>query len=192
MQEPVTKQLQIGDHPRCAGRDFHESHVHWQDFSDWEITAPTAQLDEVAIHNERFFKRRFGFQVPLEQRQEAIKLKNCLDLTDREITRLKKSGLLTLRKGMPACLYADRNVFALGLYFAGMATLIFLMAALVVHASDLAAMHKLIGMLLVGVIPAPLFWFSSMISFYPLRIMRQRGIKLGQKWVLSDLGHHPF
>ena len=53
-------------------------------------------------------------------------------------------------------------------------------------------MNKLIGMLLVGIIPAPLFWFSSMISFHPLRIMRQRGIKAGQKWVLRDFagGEH--
>ncbi len=186
MQERPVNQVQVGDHLRCAGHDYHESHVHWRNISQWELTASKSQLDEVAIQNERFFKRRFGFSAPLEQRQDTIKLKNLLDLTDREVTALKKSGLLTLRKGMPTCLCADRFVFAIGYYFAGMATIIFLMAALAIHASDLVAMHKLMGVLLVGVIPAPLFWFSSMISFYPLRLMRQRGIPAGQKWILRN------
>lgn len=56
--------------------------------------------DHNAIDDERVFIHRFGFDWPRSDRIGLIALKHRLDLTDREIRLLKRTGNLKRRQGM--------------------------------------------------------------------------------------------
>lgn len=181
MQNQPPNQYLLGWNQRNASRDYKETHNYQHDIKHWELTASMQELDEHAIQSEKFFRRRFGFDAPLEQRRDVIDLKNHLDLTDLEISVLKKAGLLTVCKGKRTSLCADRVVFAMGVYF--LATIIVVFGACVL---GLLTSGQWGWKQVVGLAFAVMLWFSSSISFHPLRIMKQRGIRLGQKWVLRE------
>ncbi|XZG69051.1 hypothetical protein ACTSKR_10340 [Chitinibacteraceae bacterium HSL-7] len=190
MQNQPPNQYLLGQNQRNASRDYKETHNYQHDIKHWELTASMQELDERAIQSEKFFRRRFGFDAPLEQRRDVIDLKNHLDLTDLEISVLKKAGLLTICKGKRTSLCADRVVFAMGVYFLATAIVVFGTCSLAILNSGPWGWKQVIGLSVVGLAFAVMLWFSSSISFHPLRIMQQRGIRLGQKWVLRE--HRPL
>ena len=55
--------------------------------------------DQLAICDEQVFRKRFGFVVNRQQREQIISLKHEADLTDKEIKILRSSGSLAFRKG---------------------------------------------------------------------------------------------
>lgn len=176
--------LQFGRNNRYARRDFIEN--HWHDIGAWEATATAAQRDHRAIDDERYFKRRFGFDAPLEQRRDTVEVKKRLDLTDLEISKLKKSGLLTLRKGKPTSLCADRCVWLMGwVFLLGMlATLGASMLSIAL--ANLPPLRQFAGMATGALMLFGALWGIASISFEPLQIIRARGIGLGQTWRLDS------
>jgi len=55
--------------------------------------------DQLAICDEQVFRKRFGFVVNRQQREQIISLKHEADLTDKEIKILRSSGSLAFQKG---------------------------------------------------------------------------------------------
>lgn len=177
---------QWGTENRHAARDYHEEVNHWASISDWELLASQKVLDEHAVQNENQFLRRFGFSLPREQRQDVIDVKQFHDLTDIEIMRLKRSGMLSVCKGKPTCLYADRPSFVLGVVYVLMcAALLAFFTVGVVNGSIPVSQQLLVLAILVSMAMLVLYGGWQM-SFRPLKILQQRGIKLGEKWILRD------
>ena len=78
--------------------------------------ASTDELDRQALGSEQFFRRRFRFDAPREQRQQVIEIKQLIDFTDREIRALGNTGALQINKAKAATLKADRFLFCWGLF----------------------------------------------------------------------------
>ncbi|WP_448670419.1 hypothetical protein [Pseudoxanthomonas mexicana] len=55
--------------------------------------------DQLAMCDEQAFRKRFGFLVNRQQREQIITLKHEADLTDKEIRILRSSGSLAFKKG---------------------------------------------------------------------------------------------
>lgn len=88
-----------GAEARVAGANYFEF-GHSMSSSRFLETAPTDQLDELSVENERLFSRRFGADVPREARAGVIAIKSARGFVDSEVRWLLRSGLLkTTRKG---------------------------------------------------------------------------------------------
>ncbi len=182
MQPTGNVQVQNGEFPRCAGRDYLETHYHWSTTNHWELTASAKELNDCALQNEKYFKRRFGFDAPREQRCDVLDLKAHLDLTDREVSRLKAAGALTARKGKTTCLCVDMTLFLFG---AICLTIVLFWGSILGSAlllSGLPPIKQLLGLTFVGGVSLPLIWAASSISILPLTIVRSRGLRIGEKW----------
>lgn len=180
----VPDQLQVGIKNRNAGRDYNDHSIYVPNFKYWQLTASRRERDKLAIENETYFKFRFKYDAPFQQRKHTISLKRKLDLTDLEIINLKKSGLLTLCKGQPTALSAERSAFGIGIFYLLIAA--FLFGLLTTSAGRVSTTAQLLGFSGVTVMFFTLLWLSFRISFHPLHILKKRGISLGQKWFLND------
>lgn len=187
---PTVCQVQVGASPRSAGRDYKETHHHYSSITYWELTASAKDLNELAIQNEKNFRRRFGFDLPMEQRRDIIDLKIYWDLTDREVSRLKTGGVLRVAKGKDTCLCADQLLVAYGVFCLSLGLIWGTVYGSGFLMSDMLPLKQLLGLVVIGCFTIPMILASSAISIWPLRIIRQRGLRLGQKWVLRE--HVPF
>lgn len=177
---------QLGAENRRAERDYFEEVNHWGGFESWELLASQKKLDDYAVQNEKLFHRRFGFSLPREQRQDVIDVKQFHDLTDIEVMSLRKSRMLSVCKGKPTCLYADRPSFVVGVVYVLMcaALLAFFMVS-VVNGSIPVSQQMLVLAILLSMATL-VFYGGWQMSFQPLKILQQRGIKLGEKWMLRE------
>lgn len=185
-EQPNIVQVQVGNSPRSAARDYVETHIHWSMTKHWELTASVEELNECALKNEKFFNRRFGFEAASEQRRDIIALKCHLDLTDRDVSRLKAAGALTIGKGKLTALCADKLLIAFGVFCLSASLIWGTVFGSGLLFSDLPPLKKLLGLTVVGSLIIPLIWASSALSIWPLLIIRQRGFKIGQKWALRE------
>lgn len=185
-EQPSIVQFQVGNSPRSAARDYRETHIHWSMTKHWELTASGEELNDCALKNEKFFRRRFGFEAAMEQRRDVIALKCHLDLTDSEVTRLKAAGVLTLGKGKLTTLCADKLLVAFGVFCLSVSLIWGTVFGSGLLLSDLPPIKQLLGLTVIGSLIVPLIWASSALSIWPLLIIRQRGLKIGQKWTLRE------
>jgi hypothetical protein len=185
-EQPNIVQVQVGNSPRSAARDYRETHIHWSMTKHWELTASGEELNDCALKNENFFKRRFGFEAAREQRRDIIALKCHLDLTDRDVSRLKVAGALTIGKGKLTTLCADRLLVAFGVFCLSVSLIWGTVLGAGLLFSDLPPIKQLLGLTVIGSLTFPLIWASSALSVWPLLIIRRRGLQLGQKWVLRE------
>lgn len=188
MHSPTPSQLTVGIGHRTAGHDYHE-HQHQHFTGDPKCLLEMASMDELdrrALNNEVFFKRRFGFSAPAEQRGQLLALKRQWDLTDLELRHLRRAGLLRLRKGEPAALIADRLLFGYGCFLLITPIIygLMLMAMLFFPTVHYTLQQEVI---LTSAVAGSgvLLWLTHFSSFLPIRILRQRGFKLGEKFVLQ-------
>lgn len=89
-------QLNLGAQSRNSARDYVEVSVP-DSVKTFLMVTPTAQLDKIAIDNERMFEARYGFRAGKGVRKQVIVLQHQYDLTDAEVMSLRKSGQLTIR-----------------------------------------------------------------------------------------------
>ncbi len=177
-------QFQIGHTPRCAARDYKETHHHWSIIRQREITGNAKELNDWAIENEEFFIHRFGFDTPMEQRRDIFELKVHLDLTDREIARLKTAGALTVGKGKTTCLCVDRALAAFGAVSLSIGLIASTLLGSALLLAGLPPIKQLFGLTLISGFFIPFIWAASAISIQPILILNSRGIRLGQRWYL--------
>lgn len=184
-QKPL--QFIVGHNNRTAGEGFHEhQHIYYPDPKHWLEWAPMEKQDQHAIENERFFKRRFDFAPPEEQRRHVIAIKKRFDFTDLEITNLKKSGLLTASKGKPTSLRADPWAYWLGVFQIVVFSGFMMLYALIFNFSNLPTWPKLAGVVLFTALALGVAALYHRTSIKPIRTLKQRGFKLGDRFVLQD------
>jgi len=182
--DSVPFQLNVATDQRNAGRDYNEHHYHTDPGAFLEM-ASVDELDRKAINNEIFFRRRFGFTLPVEQRKQLIALKQLWDFTDRELMQLKRAGLLRLRKGQPASLRAPRTLFAYGCFIIGVSAFYCLLCLILILVVKMhLTWHQQVTQVAVLITSIAFLALGDSCSFGPLRILRQRGFKLGQKFIL--------
>lgn len=148
------------------------------------MTGNAKELNDLAIENEEFFIQRFGFDTPMEQRRDIIDLKVHLDLTDREIARLKTAGALTAGKGKATCLCANRALAVFGAVFLSIGLITGTLFGSALLLSGLPPIKQVFGLTLIYGLSIPLIWAASAISIRPILILHSRGIGLGQRWYL--------
>lgn len=173
-------QIVIGNKNRFAAGNYNENFPSGSN--------PHSRLnnqDERAIWDEEAFIDRFGFDAPLEQRRDVILIQRTLDFTSREISKLKKSGCMVLGKGKETSLCASRLIYGMGhvflLFSVSLGFLSYLTLLAVCRTKNYQSMAE--ALMLFSVILLML-WFSSQASFEPVGMLRKRGLKLGQSWIL--------
>jgi hypothetical protein len=117
MSEEVTSitQLNLGEHSRNAGRDYHENRIP-DSIKVYLATKSAAKLDEEAIDNERLFYYRFRMDVPTAVRRSIIDIKNRFGFTDHECRWLRRSGQLRVTR-TEAKLRPDRLMPVVGWFY---------------------------------------------------------------------------
>lgn len=172
-------QIAFGGKNRFAARDYYE-----HPSSGDTLLSPMAVRNQRAIWDDNVFHDRFGFDAPTEQRQDVIDLQCYWDLTNKEITALYTAGCLTLGKGAPTGLSARISAYAWGHIFLVSAILCVALVSLRLPTfSANTPTSMFLGLSLYG-IAVLMLWFASRIGFEPAGILRKRGLKLGQHWIL--------
>ena len=192
MEDTWLGQTIKGQQHRIAGNDYIENNVvHLPTLEQWLAWAPMAEQDKVCANNETLFKRRFGFDVPKQQRRHAVAVKNWFDFTDWEIRELKRSRLFTLVKGKPTSLCADVRLFWLTVIEVIFHTLVFGGLALLINFQVSEPFPRFVGVMFFLSIYFLLLTMHHKLSIKPLMILRQRGIKLGESYIfVDDNGNH--
>lgn len=182
------KQVISGDSVRNAGNDYIENTTN-NVFNDgsWRCRTPMCELNRSAIENEFYFIERFGFDAPESVRRQIIALKELFDFTDLHIKILKRSGALTIKKGQPVSLHSDWiGVIA--------SFLLVILSALVVFTYSIIAAVQGSNLIFQAV------FIASLVSVYilfcrdlhrltikPAKILRENGIKFGDKFTLEEM-----
>lgn len=96
--EPQGKviQLNLGSHARNSGGHYVEVSVP-DSVKTFLTVTPSAQLDKMALDNERMFEARYGFRAGQAVRKQVIAMQQQYDLTDSEVATLRKAGQLSIR-----------------------------------------------------------------------------------------------
>lgn len=159
----------------------------WHHLSEKELLAvtPVEHQNQVALDNERFFKRRFGFIRPREQREHVIALKDQLDFTDDEIRNLESSKVFKCEKGKNAVVKADRAPYYMGIAMIALLCYQFLPVFALFFFAKLP-----VTKLLLGAVCCLAFWgipayFCHKLSIRPIRTLQQRGLKLGDTLIFN-------
>jgi hypothetical protein len=99
---------------------------------------------------------------------------------------LKAAGALTLGKGKLTTLCADKLLVAFGVFCLSAGLIWGTVFGSALLLSDIPPIKQLLGLTVIGSLTIPLAWASAALSIWPLLIIRQRGLKIGQKWTLRE------
>ena len=171
---PPVSQTILSTDNRVAGRDYIE-HKSNPDIRLLLATEPKESLDQMALKNERFFAKRFGFCANSTVRQQLVTFQNQHDLTDRQITWLKYTGFLHVRRNALR-VENSLSVLLFGYFQVIVLSLIFLLSVcnflFLKHLSPnawLIMMYTTAGY-------CALMWVIDRTSLAPRRCLRDRGI----------------
>lgn len=176
-------QIQTGNHSKSAARDYVEIHQYLNE-KCWLLQASIEEKDRLALNDEVYFKRRFGFNAPLEQRRDVIKIKNKFDFTDKEIRLLKFSGLLTARKGKRTSIHACRCVYISGILYLILSFVLILAPAIfsIFDSPGLYSIHiRLAGLVMVFF---SILLFTNAVSLEPINILKRRKLNIGDTFII--------
>lgn len=148
-------------------------------------TGSEKQKDKTALENENFFKRRFGFIKPREQRNHILKLKEQLDLTDSEISNLESSKTMRCKKGKNTVIKADAAPYFMGFIMITLICIQSLPIAGLFLFSGLTLLPKLLGIACCLIIWGTPAYFSYQHTIRPIHLLQQRGLKLGEALVYN-------
>lgn len=174
-------QIQTGNHSKSAARDYVEIHQYLSE-KCWLLQASLEEKDRFALNDEAYFKRRFGFNAPLEQRNDVIEIKNKFDFTDKEIRLLKFSGLLTAKKGLRTSICAYRSVYLFGITYIFL-SLIFIIIppAILLTLNNDAHWFYFKSPALVAMFFIIIF-YANIFSLWPINLLKQRKFNIGDKF----------
>lgn len=167
-------QLNLGSQSRNSARDYVEVSVP-DSVKTFLMVTPTAQLDKLAIDNERMFEARYGFRPGKAARKQVIALQHQYDLTDTEVISLRRSGQLTVRpKDQTVRVASDPVVpVAGGIY-------LFLITALCVSwVIDILLVkgqedRKALSIVVIGGLWTGVIWYTSTRMIGPWQMIKQR------------------
>lgn len=177
-KQPEIVQLNLASEQRTAGRDYFEIFVVPKSMKIFLATQTTAELDRLALENERLFCYRFGFEPNRAIRQQVLALKQKHDLTDREIRGLRRSGQMTIKhseaKMSPARFYPIVGWVQLALL-----SLIYLPLLLVILVSPVPDWKRTLEVLLVASLWFLGAWILNAMYIEPWRVIKRTQAKSG-------------
>lgn len=149
------------------------------------LTSSAKTKDDLAIDNEHFFKLRFGFLKPKEQRKHFIYLKRQLDLTDREVTTLYSSKMVKFNSGSESIIESDAILFSLGVFAFFSKILLFIVFTLLAITAMPDDFYDASYLLIIIIILFFGLFHIYKYTFTPVDILMSRGISLGKKLVFN-------
>ncbi len=183
-ENPEQIQIQVGNHNRSGARDYWEIHQHF-DKESWLLQATLEEKNRFSLNDEDYFKERFGFRAPLEQRRDVIELKNRFDFTDKEIWLLKFTGLLTVGKGMRTSICACRVVYYFGITYLFLTAIIIGLPA-IISTADAPSMYTFwLRLFSFSGIFISLYLFVHYCSLRPIHLILQRNMKIGEVFLIN-------
>ena len=167
-------QLNLGAQSRNAARDYMEVSVP-DSVKTILMVTPTAQLDKMALDNERMFEARYGFRGGKAVRRQIIALQHQYDLTDAEVTTLRKGGQMAIRPKDQTGLVAPDMVapFAGGVYLV-MITAFCLSWLIDVTLRDAPESRKVFAIVMIGMLWVGVIWYTSTRMIGPWQLIKQR------------------
>ena len=167
-------QLNLGAQSRNSARDYMEVNVP-DSVKTILMVTPTAQLDKMALDNERMFEARYGFKGGKAVRRQIIELQHQYDLTDAEVTSLRKGGQMAIRPRDQAVLVAPDMVapFAGGVYLVVITAFCLLWLVDVVM-RDAADSRKVVAIIMIGMLWVGVIWYTSTRMIGPWHLIKQR------------------
>lgn len=181
----LIEQHTTGDFNRVAGCDYYEENYSYHYDKDCRLSLTMNEQDNLAENNELFFKKRFGFDAPLEQRKQLLSVKNVFDFTDEEIRLLKQSSFISLIKGKPLSLSPNISNLCVGFFFLLESVYVVCLALILFLSINQLTLDKLLIMGCMMLLSITALYIAKRIALEPWEILRRRGIKLGQKWQLD-------
>lgn len=174
--EPQGKviQLNLGSHARNSGGHYVEVSVP-DSVKTFLTVTPTAQLDKMALDNERMFEARYGFRAGQAVRKQVIAMQQQYDLTDSEVATLRKAGQLSIRPNDQSVCMGDDVVgpVAGGIYLFSF-TVFCLFWLIDVQLRTGQDGKKALASLLIGLLWIAVIWFASTRMIGPWHMIRQR------------------
>lgn len=174
---PRVHMKQQGIENRSAARDYVEYQAPFS-VDQFMLCEPEAILHQHAIKSEKFFKKYFGLELPMEQRRDFVEVKERFDFTNTEMKTLIKAKYLTLSKGRPVVMKAD-----LVWFFYYIATIMGCILMIELWNEKMAASAPSQSPLLIMVIAlaASVWWFYQR-SLLPMITLTKRRIMPWQSW----------
>lgn len=170
-----------------SGHDLQSVETRWPQLSEKDLLAVGSEKhkNNVAMESERFFKRRFGFTRPREQRVHVITLKNQLDFTDAEIRNLEYGKVIICEKGRSTIVKAEKAPYYMGLMMIALLCYQFLPVFTLFLVAKLPVTTTLFGLTCCLVIWGTPAYFCHQLAIRPIRVLQQRGMKLGDAMVFN-------
>lgn len=162
---------------------------HYPIISEKELltVGSTMHQNSVALDNERFFKLRFNFICPREQRAHIISLKEQFDLTDAEIRNMESSKVIVCKKGKSTTVKADKILFYMGRMMIALLCLRFLPLLALFLFIEAPAIKATLGASCCLTIFGALTFICYNHSIRPIKSLQQRGIKLGETLIFNGV-----
>lgn len=171
VSSPQTTQLITGAQARVAGGDYVEA--PWPSSIEMLMaTSDADQLDEMTRQSEYLFGRRFGFVAGQRARARVVAIARQLDLSDREVRWLKRSGSLQVRHDGAQLSPSTAGLVA-GSYHLAVLTLFGLSGAVLIMASSRAPWMQLIGLASLSLVCLGLGWLNWALHIQPWRISKR-------------------
>lgn len=173
-------QLNLGTHARNSARDYVEVSVP-DSVKTFMTLTPTAQLDKMALDNERMFEARYGFKAGQAVRMQVIAMQRQYDLTDSEVTTLRKAGQLSIRPKDQVVRVGDDMVgpVAGGIYLL-LFTAICLSLFIDVQLQTGQEGKKLLTSLLIAGMWFGVIWYAAVRMIGPWHMIRLRIRQMGK------------
>lgn len=173
-------QLNLGAHARNSARDYVEVSVP-DSVKTFMTLTPTAQLDKMALDNERMFEARYGFKAGKAVRMQVIDMQRQYDLTDSEVTTLRKAGQLSIRPKDQVVRVGDDMVgpVAGGIYLF-LFTAVCLSLFIDVHLRTGQEGKKLLASLLIAGMWVGVIWYAAARMIGPWHMIRLRIRQMGK------------
>ncbi len=141
-------------------------------------------INKLSLSNEKFFKLRFGFIKPSEQRAHILYLKNQFDLTDDEVTNLEYSKSIKLDYKMPSLILTDKISYKFAIFAIPFFAFLSIICTAITMYSIIQS-KEFFFLAISSVLSAVTAWHFYKSAVKPVHILRKRAIKPGQEFILQ-------
>lgn len=170
---PATTQFNSGEQSRIAGGDYHEMSVPGS-IRMFLATSPSATLDRLTQDNEDLFNFRFGFRINRAGRGQVMEVKHRHDLTDQELRELRRSGLLSLKRG-EVKLIPNWFLPAIGWFYAVALSMISFACVWAVQSDSSTNWKQDLALAIICTCWAAGIWLVDKVHIAPWRLLKEVG-----------------
>jgi len=168
------EQVNSGAYSRIAGNNYVEGDIAF--YPSMDLSIPTTdELNERAIENEYFFRKRFGSAERLSIRKQIIAIKDSTGFTDEQIRSMRTSGHLVIT-GSSAKLIPNRWMPVIGWFYWSFLSLGCVGKLLELGSQTTNEWNQALELFTIGVFWLAATWFISRIFLTPWRLLKQAGV----------------